>query len=210
MIPYFPQPVLRVGPFTIHGFGAAAASALVLGQVLVRRHARVHRLDPDQAARIYFYHVLAGLVAGHLASLRGGQFRLAEVVAFWHGQSAWGVGAGLAFVALLLLRHYGRQALPFLDTLALTFPWVWALVRFGCFLAHEHLGARSSSWLAVAFPEGGRFDLGLLECLAALPAGLLVLVSGWRPVPGVLTVLMIVYAAAARLALAAVAGSSTP
>jgi hypothetical protein len=45
---------------------------------------------------------------------------------------------------------------------------IWACVRAGCTLAHDHPGRLTTSWLGVRFPGGTRFDLGLLELLAAL------------------------------------------
>jgi phosphatidylglycerol:prolipoprotein diacylglycerol transferase len=39
------------------------------------------------------------------------------------------------------------------------------LGRLGCTLAHDHRGLASTSWIAVKFPEGPRYDLGLIEFL---------------------------------------------
>jgi phosphatidylglycerol:prolipoprotein diacylglycerol transferase len=33
----------------------------------------------------------------------------------------------------------------------------------GCAIAHDHKGHLTDSWLAVRFPEGARYDLGLIE-----------------------------------------------
>ena len=37
--------------------------------------------------------------------------------------------------------------------------------RAGCAWVHDHPGIRSTVWLAVRYPGGQRFDLGLLEML---------------------------------------------
>jgi len=37
----------------------------------------------------------------------------------------------------------------------------------GCAVVHDHVGIRSDLWFAVAFPRGGRFDLGLYEMVFA-------------------------------------------
>ena len=52
-----------------------------------------------------------------------------------------------------------------LDTIAFALPFGWMIGRFGCFLAHDHRGDLTASWIAVQFPEGPRFDLGLIEFL---------------------------------------------
>ena len=48
--------------------------------------------------------------------------------------------------------------------------------RAGCAIAHDHKGRLTDSWLAVRFPDGPRYDLGLLE-LALTP--ILVAVVTW-------------------------------
>ena len=71
-----------------------------------------------------------------------------------------------------------REQLRFVDCLIYALPFTLAVGRLlGCALLHDHPGRSSQHWLAVAFPDGPRFDLGLLECfyaaaLAALFAGL--------------------------------------
>jgi phosphatidylglycerol:prolipoprotein diacylglycerol transferase len=48
-----------------------------------------------------------------------------------------------------------------------------AVGRLGCALQHDHPGVSSTHWLAVRFPDGPRFDLGLLEFLyVSVVAGL--------------------------------------
>jgi phosphatidylglycerol:prolipoprotein diacylglycerol transferase len=37
--------------------------------------------------------------------------------------------------------------------------------RLGCALAHDHRGLWTTNWIAVKFPEGSRYDLGLIEFL---------------------------------------------
>jgi hypothetical protein len=57
------------------------------------------------------------------------------------------------------------QFWSWLDTIAYGSVIAWFIGRIGCFFAHDHIGRRTSSWIGVAFPGGGRFDLGLLEAL---------------------------------------------
>ena len=42
-------------------------------------------------------------------------------------------------------------------------PFAWAIGRLGCALVHDHPGIRSAGLLAVAYPGGARYDLGVLE-----------------------------------------------
>jgi phosphatidylglycerol:prolipoprotein diacylglycerol transferase len=55
------------------------------------------------------------------------------------------------------------EMLRFVDCLLYALPFTLAVGRLGCALQHDHPGVSSDHWLAVAFPDGPRFDLGLLE-----------------------------------------------
>ena len=39
----------------------------------------------------------------------------------------------------------------------------WGIARLGCFVVHDHPGVLTHSPLAVAFPAGARYDLGLFD-----------------------------------------------
>lgn len=62
-----------------------------------------------------------------------------------------------------------------LDSIAYAMPIGWMIGRLGCTLAHDHRGNFSTSWIAVNFPEGPRYDLGLIEFLF-----LIVMVTAFR------------------------------
>ncbi|MCW5982496.1 MAG: prolipoprotein diacylglyceryl transferase [Bryobacteraceae bacterium] len=200
MIPYFEQPVWRVGPLTLHAFGVAAALALVTGYWLAIRRSRAVGLDAALTGRMYVAGALGGLAGGRLFALASSETLSAEtLLAFWRGQSTVGLVVGALAVAAGFTWMHGRSALPHLDALALAFPVAWALVRAGCFLAHDHIGPPSASVLAVRFPEGSRLDLGLLEFLAAVATvALLRLLSRARLAPGALFASLLVAAGLTR------------
>lgn len=60
---------------------------------------------------------------------------------------------------LSLKRCEGWISLPY------ALPLAWMFGRLGCALAHDHRGLPSTSWIAVQFPEGPRYDLGIVEFL---------------------------------------------
>jgi phosphatidylglycerol---prolipoprotein diacylglyceryl transferase len=62
-----------------------------------------------------------------------------------------------------LKRLAWREVLSFFDIAAFAFSFAWIFGRTGCALAHDHVGIESTSFLAVRFPSGPRYDLGLLE-----------------------------------------------
>jgi phosphatidylglycerol:prolipoprotein diacylglycerol transferase len=189
VIPYFPLPVWRLGPLSIHAFGAAAALAVVTGYLVAVWRARAMRLDAGLTGRMYIVGALGGLLVGHLVAVA-----TAGAV-----QSAAGLAIGSLAVAAGFLWKRGRAALPHLDALALAFPLAWALARAGCFMAHDHVGPPSALFLAVRFPGGSRLDLGLIECLAALAtAALLWLLTRTRPAPGILFAFLLIAAGFTR------------
>jgi phosphatidylglycerol:prolipoprotein diacylglycerol transferase len=58
--------------------------------------------------------------------------------------------------------------LPYLDALMYGFAPGWILARAGCFVSHDHLGTRSDFFLAVAYADGPRHNLGFYEMLVAI------------------------------------------
>ncbi len=200
MIPYYPQPVWRIGSVEIHAFGAMAALAIVLGFALVRFLARARKLDEQRTGGLALAGLIAGLAMGVVAAQLAspGPVRLLT----WRGESTVGFTMGALAVGAWHVWRSGTDGLRRLDVIALAFPVAWALVRTGCFFAHEHLGRASTSFLAVRFPEGARLDLGLLEALAACAvAPAMWLLARYRPPPGVLLAAILTAAALTRLAM---------
>jgi phosphatidylglycerol:prolipoprotein diacylglycerol transferase len=184
MLPYLEPPVLRLGPLEVPPFPALVLIGALVGFELVVRRAEAVGLDRAWAARAGGWTLLGGFVGSHLvselayfpAAVAAQPSRLLWV---WGSMSSLGGMAGGILAALLVgfrARMSPAQTLPFLDLLAFAAPFGWAFGRLGCALAHDHLGVASEHWLAVRFPDGGRFDLGLLEL--GLMAGLALLFAG--------------------------------
>jgi len=192
VIPYYPQPVWSWGPFTIHAFGVAAAAALLIGYWLVSTHASRHGIAPEYARRIFAITILGGLTGALLWSRIQGT----------PGISTTGVTlASFAILAAIGARDPDRFWST-LDLFGYALPFVYAIARFGCFLAHDHIGALTHSWLGVRFPEGTRFDLGLLYLISALAtAAIVVWLNHRRPQPGVVFLTTITLLACSRLAI---------
>jgi phosphatidylglycerol---prolipoprotein diacylglyceryl transferase len=191
VIPYVRQPALVVGGVAIHAFGICAAAALVAGYALVRRDAGRSGLGRDTAARLYVAAVLAGLGGGILWS----------ALAAGGGISAAGLALGGLTGLAAAIRWRRLSFWSTLDVYAVAFPVVLAIARIGCFLAHDHIGRPTTSWLGVRFPGGTRWDLGLVSALScALITRALVALRRWRPTPGTLSLASVTLLAASRLA----------
>jgi phosphatidylglycerol---prolipoprotein diacylglyceryl transferase len=209
MIPYFPPLVFHVGAFEVHGFGVAVCLAILAGHFLALRRARTLGLDERRMSWIYAGVALAAAVAGHLWAIA----RTApppHVLEIWHGQSAAGFTAGALLTIFFILWRFGPIGWRYLDALAFAFPFAWSLVRTGCFLAHDHIGARTASPLGVQFPGGTRFDLGLLEAgLASMASAGMVLFSRRLKRPGQVFGFLLLLAGAVRLFIAAASQGSS-
>jgi phosphatidylglycerol:prolipoprotein diacylglycerol transferase len=106
-----------------------------------------------------------------------------SIFKLWDGLSSFGGFMG-AFIGMLIWRFRNRvKTLPYCDNVMSMFPVGWAFGRTGCATAHDHPGLLSDSWLAVQYPGGGRFDLGLLELLLVIPLMLCFLWLAKKPRP---------------------------
>jgi phosphatidylglycerol:prolipoprotein diacylglycerol transferase len=65
------------------------------------------------------------------------------------------------------------------------FPVAWIFGRGGCTLAHDHPGLHTSAsnWLAFAYPDGPRWDLGFLEMLFSIALSIALYLSWQKPKP---------------------------
>jgi phosphatidylglycerol---prolipoprotein diacylglyceryl transferase len=207
MIPYIPPPVFHLGGIDVRAFGVAACLAILVGHSLALRYAESWGLDPGRLSWIYAGGAALAAVTGHLWYAAANQ-SYGSLFQIWRGQSSSGFIVGALLTILFVLSRWGREGWRYLDGLAFAFPFAWTLVRIGCFLAHDHIGARTSSPLGVQFPGGGRFDLGLLEAIMAAAACSLVYISSRRfKLPGQLFGLMVLLAGIGRLLVSAASGN---
>lgn len=191
MLPYVEHPVLSIGSYQLQAFRVLALLAIAVEYVIVVKRAPRHGFTAEQASSLIAWATVLGLVSAHVFDviayyperLRESPLELFRV---WGSLSSWGgmVGGigGLAFVAWR--RGLGAEGvLRFVDLAVYALPFTLAVGRFGCGLQHDHLGVASTHFLAVDFPSGPRFDLGLLEFLYLVPLSLLFWALGRRPRP---------------------------
>jgi phosphatidylglycerol:prolipoprotein diacylglycerol transferase len=105
-----------------------------------------------------------------------------------------GVLGGMAGIAIYFWRK-GLRIRPYWDAIALGTAPGWAIARLGCAAVHDHPGVRSQAWFAVAFPDGPRLDMGLIDfvVLAVLTTVLYLLARTRRPEGTLMGVLAIGY-----------------
>jgi phosphatidylglycerol:prolipoprotein diacylglycerol transferase len=191
MIPYIPQPVLEIAGVKFYAFGALVGVALLVGCGVFLRRVRQQHLDP-QFARLFIVSVAGvGYFASYalkmvvFAPLRLLSEPFAVVGAAPGIYSFGGLVGGLVTAAWLMRKYQitGQDRWRYLDNLAFAFTCGWIFGRAGCSLAHDHIGIPSGSPLAVQFPGGPRYDLGLLEFIFTLLLALLFFLLDRRSQP---------------------------
>ncbi len=173
MIPYWPHPTLDLGFYTIEAFRVLVLLAIAVQFEITVRRAPGYGISRETATRLIGWAIGLGLVSAHVFDvvayyperLREDPFELFRV---WGSLSSTGgmLGGLTGLYAVARWRGLDRRDLiAFVDVVMFALPFTLALGRLGCALQHDHLGIASTHWLAVAFPSGPRFDLGLIEFL---------------------------------------------
>ncbi|NNL67612.1 MAG: prolipoprotein diacylglyceryl transferase [Myxococcales bacterium] len=181
MFPYVEQPSLSLGTYTLYFFQVMVCLAVIVGYEIVVRRAPRLGLDGEETASLVAWVILWGFVGSHVfdALAYYPERVLAdpmELFRIWGSMSSFGGMMGGMLAAWIIARRKGwsgRDTLKLADAIGFAFPFAWLFGRLGCALAHDHLGRPSDHWLAVRFPEGPRFDLGLLEFLYTIPIAIL-------------------------------------
>jgi phosphatidylglycerol:prolipoprotein diacylglycerol transferase len=205
VIPWFEVPTIAVQGVAVDLPNGLAVAGVLLALVMARLGARRAGLSPRRAVDALAVVILSALFFGRLVEVIYYPDLLAKdwrILLAWHGgYTSLGVFVGTAVALAVLLRFCEpRLRWPYLDVLVPAALLGGAVVRVGCFLGHHHAGRLTSMPLAVAYPGGARFDLGLCEALLllALGAGGTVFAGRWRAKPGRLAVASITTYAAGR------------
>ena len=202
VLPYVELPDLHLFGLTIHPFGIFAAIGVYVGAVLTVRAGRVYGPgDTKSLSEVFTWALLGGLLGAHLLHVLGYHPELLRtqgpLVLFkiWDGVSSMGgVLGGMAGLAAYFWRK-GLRIRPYWDALALGTAPGWTIARIGCAVVHDHPGVKSNAWFAVAFPDGPRLDMGLIDAvlLLAITIVLYLLARKRRPEGTLMGVLAISY-----------------
>lgn len=202
LLPYVELPDLHLFGLTIHPFGIFAAMGVYAGAVLTVRAGRVYGPgDTKSLSEVFTWALLGGLLGAHLLHVLGYHPELLRtqgplvLLKVWDGVSSMGgVLGGMAGIAAYFWRK-GLRIRPYWDALALGTAPGWTIARLGCAVVHDHPGVQSHAWFAVAFPDGPRLDMGLVDCvlLAVITLVLYLLARRKRPEGTLMGVLAIAY-----------------
>jgi phosphatidylglycerol:prolipoprotein diacylglycerol transferase len=192
MIPYVELKTVPLGPLRVPAFGILLMTAIVVGRWRVLHLERADgRSDETRIAILCLVMLALGLTSAVVVRIATADFvafltRPALALTERRGiMSVGGFYGGLVggLIWCRLRRVSGFETLRMLDRIAFVLPVSWMIGRLGCALIHDHVGRASTSWLAVRFPSGPAYDLGVLEFLLLIPMSLLFEVLGRRPMP---------------------------
>jgi len=176
VLPWFEIPPIPLGPLKIQPFGISVAVGVLVGAHICRRHAERTGLDLDVLQSLIAWLVIPGFLISHVFDVFTYQPEMLLedpliLLKPWQGISSVGgfIGGVLGF--LWFFKRHAKPGLPklrYADTGALGLLVGMIFGRLGCAIVHDHPGQRSEFFLAVAFPDGPRHDLGLYEMLFLL------------------------------------------
>ncbi len=170
MIPYFAWNVVQLGPLTLRVWGFFAALGVILGGAFALREAKRRGLDPLKSETLILWTIVWAFVGsrlGHALFYEPAYYAAhpLEIFAVWKGGlSSFGGFAGAALSFFWQIKRDGLPLLKTADVLTTALPLGLGCGRIGCFLIHDHPGtlAYAFKWLAVKYPDGPRYDLGML------------------------------------------------
>jgi phosphatidylglycerol:prolipoprotein diacylglycerol transferase len=188
VIPYIHLPDGHIGPIPIHVFGILVATGVYIGISLARWRAKKVGVDAVVLESFITWMLACGFIGAHVLDvvfyhpdvLRT---RWYSIFFLWESLSSFGGFIG-AFTGILLWKRFkgkGQALLPLADVILAVFPISWIFGRAGCAIVHDHPGmyTSASNPLAVAYPDGPKYDLGMLEMMFAVVVSLICVIL-WR------------------------------
>jgi phosphatidylglycerol:prolipoprotein diacylglycerol transferase len=156
-IPYKTFPEIDLGPIKLHTFGLLVGLGVLVGVwILALYMERTAGIDRDESYRFGFWVVVVGFVGARLTYVITNWSSLespVDAIAVWKGglQFAGGFLGGIALAVWWLRRNPHLDRWRLLDGIGLGLTAGLAIGRLGCYSVGEHLGGKTSFFLAVRF-----------------------------------------------------------
>lgn len=162
MLPYFHLLFLELGPVKIYTWGFFASLGFLIATLLLIKK---YPAEKDHFVNLLLYILIGGMVGARLFFIAFyGQTPAQDVLKIWQGgMSSFGGFIGGAAAIFIYSRRKKLNLYGLLSKIAFALPLGLAIARLGCYLINDHPGIKTvASPLSVAYPDGPRFDLGLL------------------------------------------------
>lgn len=173
MIPWFQYQTISVGFLKLNVWGIFVSLGFLAGIVVSYFELRRKKLETKHVFDLAFWIILSAMIGGRLLYvLEYLKFYFAaplDILKIWQGgMSVYGGFIGATLAAVIYFKKHKLDFWQYADALAFSLPLGLFIGRLGCFLIHDHPGLRTNFFLGVAYPDGGRFDLGLLLSINGL------------------------------------------
>jgi len=173
VVPFIKLPSWDLDWILIDSFGLLVVTACVVGLYASKFRAKKVGLDPEEAHTMALWIILGAFTVAHVVAM---VFyfpdRLVEnpweIFYIWAPISSLGGFLGALITSLLYTRLRKISFLAYADVFVWGITIAWIFGRLGCTFAHDHPGAKTDFFLAVAYPGGARHDLGFYEFLFTL------------------------------------------
>lgn len=181
MIPFIYISTIALGPITLQVWGLMVSLGIVASLALARKYLKNRNQDTTHLTSLAFWIIVGAFLGARIFHIAFYEPRFffdnpLEIFKIWHGGlSSFGGFFGGTLSSFIYFRRYRLKFETYANAIIGAFPAGWAIGRVGCFLIHDHPGTLTHSILAVKYPDGARYDLGLVEILNALGMGAIML-----------------------------------
>ncbi|MEK7516625.1 MAG: prolipoprotein diacylglyceryl transferase [Patescibacteria group bacterium] len=193
--------MIHLGPIALYTWGLFVSAGILAGFLYARQEAKKRGVLAHDVADGVFWILLAAFLGARLSHVflyDWGYYRanLWEIPQVWHGGlSSFGGFAGALVAAAIFARARRINFTRYAETLIVGLPLGLAIGRVGCYVNRMHPGVHTNLPIGVRYPDGVRFDLGLMEAFSAalLFGTILLLARRTWPVGFFMAVVMLWY-----------------
>jgi phosphatidylglycerol:prolipoprotein diacylglycerol transferase len=168
LIPYFQIPPFHFFGLSVHVFEILTSIGIYLGIQYAINMAIARNLDSIKMIDALMISIVFGFLGAHAMHVllyRPEDFHPSQLLEVWKGISSTGGFLVGGIACWIFVRTKKLSASDYGDCIITGVLLAEFFGRIGCFTVHDHPGILTSFPLAVNFPDGARFDLGLDEAL---------------------------------------------
>jgi phosphatidylglycerol:prolipoprotein diacylglycerol transferase len=190
VIPYLEFATINLGPVTFPVFGILVATGVLVGSLVAVKRAKESGIEEYYIYLAVIWVLVGGFTISHVTEvLLYFPDRVLQnpwlLLNVFEGISSYGGFFGGLLSLVVFIRLYKQPAAKYTDALSIGLLTGWIFGRAGCSLVHDHPGIHSDFFLAMAYPDGARHDLGFYELLYTIVLFVIIeFVRRRRPAPG--------------------------
>lgn len=187
MIPWFQYTSIDLGFLKLNVWGILVSLGFLVGTAVSYFELKRKKLEAGRVFDLAFWIILSAIIGSRLLYVIENLSLFInaplDILKLWQGgMSIYGGFFGAVLAGVIYLRKFGLNLWQYANAIIFSLPLGLFIGRIGCFLIHDHPGAKTNFLLGVAYPDGVRHDLGLYLSLNGLILFLvfLILHRHWR------------------------------